>query len=56
MDKDGDLHIDHIVPVSLGGPNDDFNLQLTHASCNLSKNDSLLVPVPVHDPSTTRGS
>lgn len=35
----GELHIDHIMPVSLGGPNRRSNLQLTHAACNMAKLD-----------------
>ena len=35
----GDYHIDHIVPVSLGGSNTDDNIQLLRASCNTSKKD-----------------
>jgi 5-methylcytosine-specific restriction endonuclease McrA len=31
-------HIDHIVPLALGGSNARSNLQLTHPSCNLAKN------------------
>lgn len=34
---DEKLHIDHIVPVVLGGTDDEDNLQVAHASCNLSK-------------------
>jgi 5-methylcytosine-specific restriction endonuclease McrA len=32
-----DVHIDHIWPRSLGGSNALDNLQVAHASCNLSK-------------------
>lgn len=34
----GDFHIDHIIPVALGGKNIDNNVQLLHSSCNLKKN------------------
>jgi len=30
-------HLDHIVPLALGGPNSDDNMQLLRASCNLQK-------------------
>ena len=30
------IHFDHIVPVCQGGPNTMENLQLSHATCNLS--------------------
>lgn len=30
-------HVDHIVPLKAGGSNDRRNLQLTHATCNQSK-------------------
>lgn len=31
------LHVDHIVPIALGGWHGGDNLQLTHATCNLRK-------------------
>lgn len=34
--KDG-YHIDHIMPLALGGSNDKLNLQLTCPTCNLQK-------------------
>jgi 5-methylcytosine-specific restriction enzyme A len=36
---DGDLHIDHIRPVSRGGRNSLSNLQAAHSTCNLKKSD-----------------
>ncbi|MCK8788014.1 HNH endonuclease, partial [Roseomonas sp. NAR14] len=30
-------HVDHYVPLALGGSNDRSNLRLLHAACNLSK-------------------
>lgn len=37
-----DVHIDHIIPRSAGGPNCRSNLQLVHPACNYAKRD--------HDP------
>lgn len=31
------FHLDHILPISLGGTSEDFNLQLLRAECNLKK-------------------
>ena len=33
-----DFHLDHIVPLALGGLNIDSNIQLLTATCNLQKN------------------
>ena len=30
-------HLDHRIPLALGGPNEDWNMQLLCAPCNLSK-------------------
>lgn len=38
---DGDVEIDHIVPVSRGGPNVAWNLQLVCSTCNQSKADKM---------------
>ena len=35
----GKVHVDHIIPVSVGGTDDRENLQATHAECNLEKGD-----------------
>jgi 5-methylcytosine-specific restriction endonuclease McrA len=32
-----DFHLDHIMPLALGGANEDRNLQLLRAKCNLRK-------------------
>lgn len=32
-----DYHLDHIIPLSLGGTNTDDNVQLLHSKCNLKK-------------------
>lgn len=34
---DGDFHIDHVIPVALGGTNDLENLRVACSTCNLSK-------------------
>lgn len=31
------FHVDHVLPICLGGTNDRGNLQLTCAACNISK-------------------
>ncbi len=36
----GVFHLDHIMPLSLGGRNDDSNVQLLLPRCNLQKFDS----------------
>jgi 5-methylcytosine-specific restriction endonuclease McrA len=33
----GQVHIDHIVPIALGGPHSQANLQVTHPYCNKRK-------------------
>ncbi len=35
-----DLHIDHIVPLSAGGPTEATNLRVTHSRCNILKGAS----------------
>lgn len=32
-----DIHLDHIIPRSLGGPDEFANLQVTHSACNMRK-------------------
>lgn len=32
-----DYHLDHIVPLALGGANEDWNMQLLRSTCNLNK-------------------
>ena len=36
------LHIDHVIPLSKGGPDSLNNVKPAHGSCNLQKNNSLL--------------
>lgn len=33
-----DYHMDHIMPISKGGANEDWNIQLLRKTCNLQKN------------------
>ena len=33
-----DYHLDHIIPIALGGKNSDDNVQLLKSTCNLRKN------------------
>lgn len=35
-------HVDHLIPIARGGPDDDWNLQLMHPKCNRRKNDCLV--------------
>lgn len=35
---DANFHLDHIIPLALGGKNIDSNIQLLRATCNLQKN------------------
>jgi 5-methylcytosine-specific restriction endonuclease McrA len=39
--------LDHIIPVSLGGPHSAVNLQLAHRSCNAKRGNRGIV---IHDP------
>lgn len=32
-----DVNLDHLIPVSLGGTNDSFNLAVTHSKCNKAR-------------------
>lgn len=32
-----DYHMDHFMPIALGGPHEDWNMQLLRAECNLRK-------------------
>lgn len=34
-------HVDHVIPVSLGGPDEEWNLQLLHDRCNSVKHDKI---------------
>ena len=36
------FHIDHVLPVALGGSNDEANLQVSHPACNLAKGAGLI--------------
>ena len=37
--RDEEIHLDHLVPVSLGGPHTPENLRVACARCNLSKHN-----------------
>jgi 5-methylcytosine-specific restriction endonuclease McrA len=37
-----DLHFDHVIPLSKGGPHTAANLRPAHAKCNLSKGSKIL--------------
>lgn len=39
----GPFTIDHIIPISKGGPHSYENVQLAHPTCNFSKRDRLYV-------------
>lgn len=32
-----EFHLDHVIPLALGGPNTDDNMQLLRKTCNLQK-------------------
>lgn len=32
------MHLDHVVPLSVGGPDTEENVQVAHAACNFRKN------------------
>ena len=36
------LHLDHVIPLSKGGPDSLNNVKPAHGSCNLQKHDSIL--------------
>lgn len=38
---DAKWHIDHVIPLALGGPHEYANTQLSHATCNLKKHTRL---------------
>jgi 5-methylcytosine-specific restriction endonuclease McrA len=37
VDVNSKWHVDHIVPISKGGPHSYLNVQLAHAKCNRTK-------------------
>lgn len=45
----GSPSLDHIIPVSKGGSHTEYNLQLTHLSCNLKKSATMpdLLQLPI---------
>jgi len=36
----GDIHLDHVLPLALGGTHHPDNLRVAHSRCNLSKRAS----------------
>ena len=36
-----EIHFDHIIPLSKGGPHTEANIQVSHAQCNLRKHANL---------------
>lgn len=42
LELSGDVHVDHVIPISRGGSNSVDNLVCACASCNLSKKDKLV--------------
>lgn len=44
--SNGELHIDHITPLALGGKNDILNLVTSCAKCNLGKSSIPLTSIP----------
>lgn len=42
VDRDGQWHVDHIVPISKGGAHSYANVQLAHGRCNCSKGNKLV--------------
>jgi hypothetical protein len=48
----GTFHIEHIVPVSKGGPSDSQNLALACPACNLHKSNRLSTIDPETGPDT----
>ncbi len=48
-----DVHVDHIIPRSKGGPLEPWNERITHSKCNERKSDTI-VPVQLPNLVTTR--
>ncbi len=40
--KPGDAHLDHLIPLSAGGPHTPENVRLAHSFCNLSRHTGRL--------------
>lgn len=45
-----DLHLDHIIPLSQGGPHAEYNIQVTHRTCNLIKGGNGKLPSQIRLP------
>lgn len=46
IDSPKNMHYDHIIPVTRGGPHSEDNISVTHASCNISKQNKLPEELP----------
>ena len=44
--KECNLNIDHIIPRSLGGKDNNSNIQLTHITCNTMKGNKTVDKLP----------
>lgn len=40
--KKSERHLDHVIPLSRGGPHSENNIRVTHARCNLKKGTKLI--------------
>jgi len=36
------VHVDHVIPVAAGGPDEDWNFQILHGPCNRAKSDTVI--------------
>ena len=52
----GEVHVDHVIPLSKGGAHSYGNLKPTHARCNLRKSDLLLHDLGWYSGPTDLGS
>lgn len=51
LQGDDEIHIDHIIPRSYGGPTAPWNLRLSHAICNISRQNHIEpLQIPLEGP------